>query len=302
MKYASVIVTFNRVKLLKKAIESVLQQTVKPEYIIILDNHSTDGTRDLMKQYKDDGKIIYIRTKENVGGSMGFYLGLAKAYLLGVDWISLSDDDAIFENHYFEKLIKKGQKHPEIQCFTGTVRSADNSLQLIHRRMLLSNSTLKEVPIAATQYDHDFCVDGFTFVGVFLSRDLISKVGMPEKDYFIWNDDAEYALRVRKVTPILNVSDATVYHLNNTKVTEKRFQPSWKEYYGIRNRIQMENKHSTNRIMLIPSNLLFITRRIIGMTVKNDHRRYFSYLFKQLVDGYADGIRGVTGKNEHYLP
>lgn len=139
MKYASVIVTFNRVKLLKKAIESVLQQTVRPEYIIILDNHSTDGTRNLMKQYKDDEKIIYIRTKENVGGSMGFYLGLEKACLLGVDWISLSDDDAIFEKHYFEKLIKKGQKHPEIQCFTGTVRSADNSLQLMHRRMLLSN-------------------------------------------------------------------------------------------------------------------------------------------------------------------
>ncbi|ASX21138.1 glycosyltransferase family 2 protein [Lactiplantibacillus plantarum] len=301
MKYASVIVTFNREALLGDAIESVLSQTVKPEYVIVLDNHSTDNTPTMMKKYANNKTVIYLRTKENVGGSMGFYLGLTKAYELGADWICLSDDDAIFEKHYFERIDKKIQSNSKVQCFTGTVRSPDNSIQLVHRRKLINTATVKEVPIASEAYKHDFNIDGFTFVGVLFSRKLIASAGLPEKDYFIWNDDAEYALRVRKLTKILNVSEATVYHYNNVTVQQK-FKPSWKEYYGIRNRIQMEHKHSTNRMMLIPSNLLFIARRLVGMTVKADHRPYFGYLLKQLKDGYLDGIKGISGKNMNYLP
>lgn len=301
MSYASVIVTFNRKDLLKKAINSVLTQTYAPTYVIVVDNHSTDGTDELMTTFASRKEIVYVRTSENVGGSMGFYLGLKRAYDLGTDWVSLSDDDAIFETHYFEKLLVASKQKPEVKCFTGTVRFPNETIQDVHRKKLLNTATLREKPIDQSRYAKNFWLDIFTFVGVLLAHDLIKTIGFPEKNYFIWNDDTEYSLRVAKQTRILNISDATVYHYNNVNVGQ-RFSPTWKEYYGIRNRLQMEKKHSSNRAWLIPSNCAFILRRLCGMILKKDHWKYSKYLFNQLKDGYRDGIKGVTGKNRKYLP
>ncbi|WP_163601117.1 glycosyltransferase [Fructilactobacillus sanfranciscensis] len=136
MSYASVIVTFNRKDLLKKAINSVLTQTYAPTYVIVVDNHSTDGTDELMTTFASRKEIVYVRTSENVGGSMGFYLG--------TDWVSLSDDDAIFETHYFEKLLVASKQKPEVKCFTGTVKSPNETIQDVHRRKLLNTATLRE--------------------------------------------------------------------------------------------------------------------------------------------------------------
>ena len=62
MNYASVIVTFNRKKILPQAIDSVLNQTVSPGKVIVVDNASTDGTDTLMKdKYNDNQKVEYIR-------------------------------------------------------------------------------------------------------------------------------------------------------------------------------------------------------------------------------------------------
>ena len=53
--YIPVIVTFNRKDKLITAIQSVLDQTIQPQKIVIVDNHSDDGTQDLVKKnYQDE--------------------------------------------------------------------------------------------------------------------------------------------------------------------------------------------------------------------------------------------------------
>lgn len=46
IEVAAVLVTYNRVALLKRAIDSLLKQSVELKYIVIVNNNSTDGTRD----------------------------------------------------------------------------------------------------------------------------------------------------------------------------------------------------------------------------------------------------------------
>ncbi|MGI5702881.1 glycosyltransferase [Escherichia coli] len=50
-KVIAIIVTFKRKHLLCKVIESILNQTVKPMEIIIIDNNSNDGTREVVKNF-----------------------------------------------------------------------------------------------------------------------------------------------------------------------------------------------------------------------------------------------------------
>ena len=67
VRITAFIVTYNRVEYLKKAIDSVLNQTCRDFELIILDNCSTDGTEEYVKSLNDD-RITYIRHEKNIGG------------------------------------------------------------------------------------------------------------------------------------------------------------------------------------------------------------------------------------------
>ncbi len=50
----AVIVTFNRLEKLKKALASYEKQTLLPEYIIVVDNASNDGTKEYLEEWKKE--------------------------------------------------------------------------------------------------------------------------------------------------------------------------------------------------------------------------------------------------------
>lgn len=81
-KYAEVIVTYNRKKLLKENIEALLNQTFKDHDILIIDNNSNDGTKEMVAEIQDK-RIKYYNTGKNLGGAGGFAFGLRKAIELG---------------------------------------------------------------------------------------------------------------------------------------------------------------------------------------------------------------------------
>ena len=65
-----IIPTYKRVKKLKRAIDSVLNQTFINWEIIIIDNHSDDGTKELIDNYKNPKiKILLIRNNGNIAKS-----------------------------------------------------------------------------------------------------------------------------------------------------------------------------------------------------------------------------------------
>ena len=63
-----VIPTCNRAGLLKRAVNSVVGQTYARLEIIVVDDASTDNTREIVRGFKDD-RIRYLRHDENRGGS-----------------------------------------------------------------------------------------------------------------------------------------------------------------------------------------------------------------------------------------
>ena len=73
---AAVVVTYNRKELLKEAIDALLMQSVAEADVLVVDNASTDGTKDYIADYIDQGQIIYINTGENLGGAGGFNFGI----------------------------------------------------------------------------------------------------------------------------------------------------------------------------------------------------------------------------------
>lgn len=301
--YIAVIVTYNRCAMLKESIDRLLKQTIIPQKIIVIDNASNDATQEYMEELTHSNELIdYQRMNENLGGSAGFYQGVKIASTkYSADWIALSDDDAFYEPDYFERIGEYSQSE-DVECYSGMVKSTDGSIQLEHRRRVQNGTTMQSVNVPAEEYQKpSFEVDQCTFVGFTFSTKLIDKIGLPEKDYFIWYDDSEYSLRIRQHSKIVNVNSAVIVH-HNGKVSGDTFVPSWKEYYGMRNQIAMGMKY-TKSVNTYRSYLrLVLIKKLLANLIKKDRQPYRKFMLKAIRKGYQDGISGSLGFNPDFYP
>ena len=96
-----VITTYNRKEFLLEAIKSIENQNFKNYEIIVIDDHSNDGTRELFK-YQDEIKYLYCDNHN--GPSVNRKKGLEIAQ--GEFIIFMDDDDFYTDNDFFENGIK----------------------------------------------------------------------------------------------------------------------------------------------------------------------------------------------------
>ncbi|MFZ8764731.1 glycosyltransferase [Enterococcus diestrammenae] len=305
--YGSVVVTFNRKDLLMEAIQSLLDQTIKPTKIIIVDNASTDGTvSELIEKFDVLNQKIFdlVELPENIGGAGGFKAGLDRCKLYNFDYVSVSDDDAMYQKDYFEKILNYADTHPQIRAYCGKVIYEDSTIQLTHkRRVLHSKSLLDEIVVPVEEYSQPtFSVDAVSFVGLVMDVKLISEIGLPLEEYFIWLDDFEYSLRIRSKTEIVCLTDAVIVHKTAFAADNHKYQYTWKEYYGVRNQIDLVKRHTKHPVISKVALEWKFWSRLAANYMKPKYSGYRNIRSKTLRDAHSDGKNGKIGKNSNYLP
>ena len=104
LRIAAAVVTYNRKELLAECVGALLEQTY-PVDILIIDNASTDGTRQELEELICQGKVQYINTGANLGGAGGFHVAVKEALIRKYDYICLMDDDTIPEKDALSALV-----------------------------------------------------------------------------------------------------------------------------------------------------------------------------------------------------
>lgn len=107
-KVSVIIPTYNRTKYLGDAIQSVLNQTFTDFEIIVVDDGSTDNTKDLVNSF-NDSRIRYIY-QENRGVSAAQNKGIESA---NSEYIGILGDDDMYLEHMLEKSVQALDEHPE---------------------------------------------------------------------------------------------------------------------------------------------------------------------------------------------
>lgn len=238
MKIAAVIVTYNRLELLREVLQAFDNQSRLPDYIIVVDNASNDGTKEYLQQWKNYGKgiqRIVVTSQSNLGGSGGFYLGTKKALEFSPDWIWASDDDAIPNVDVFEKLEKHidDLTDKEVSAVCTRVQT-DGVPDLTHRKNIKTTFfRMYQEPVSQEFYKNDFFyLDSISYVGIVMKTEVLKQVGLINKDFFIWQDDLEHSIRIGKTGKMICFPDMIVNH----KVTKADYiGVNWKTYYGYRN-------------------------------------------------------------------
>lgn len=297
-KITAVVVTYNRIELLKRAVNSLRKQTRKLDNIIVVNNGCTDGT----KEWLDAQTDLDVIHQDNVGGSGGFYRGIEHAYEKGYDWIWCMDDDVYPAENCLEILLSKNADGIGIICplrnqagkiFLSEVKkfNLSNPLKSLH------NQRLKEADLTGKE---SVDIEGIVFEGPLFKRDVVEKIGLPNKELFIFYDDSDYGYRaVVAGYRIIIVPQAILYKelfgQNESRASVIR-KGRWRIYYHIRNTAYFNKTYGTNFLVkYVRSFLLALKYDLAVLTNMPRNKKYDWSDMRLWMKAYSDGIHERLG-------
>lgn len=245
MKVIAVVVTYNRSQLLKRNIASLRKNS--PHAIIVVNNGSTDDTGEWLAEQTD----LIVITQANVGGSGGFYTGIQQAMERGADWIWCMDDDVfprpdclsnLLDHTASEEVgILAPRRLMEGNIFTNDFQAVNltNPFSSMYKKKLKKQVINKPVEILGTAFE-----------GLFIRKEAVEKIGLPNKDLFIFCDDTDYCLRaVLAGYKILYIPSALMdkeKFFSNDTWNERNKKKKWKRFYQIRNSTYLNHHYGRN--------------------------------------------------------
>ncbi|MDP2683739.1 MAG: FkbM family methyltransferase [bacterium] len=132
-KISVLMTAYNAEKYIGNAIESILKQSYKNFEFVVVDDKSTDGTLDIIKEYrKKDKRIKIISLKKNLGPSLTANFGLKN---INSQYLARMDADDISEIDRLEKQIVYLQDNPEISMLGGQCKLIDSEGCSIGRKL-----------------------------------------------------------------------------------------------------------------------------------------------------------------------
>ena len=109
------IVTYNSGRYIKRCLESVLGQRGPDIEVIVVDNNSTDGTRDILEQYED--RCAVTLNPRN----LGFAAAQNQAILRSRgNWVLTLNPDVLLMPYFIQALVEAGRNDPSVGTVCGT--------------------------------------------------------------------------------------------------------------------------------------------------------------------------------------
>lgn len=210
-KVAAIIVTYNRKELLMKNIQCILKQTAPDVDILVIDNASTDGTKELLQEtFAIGDQISYSNTGSNLGGAGGFSYGIRYAVENGYEYLWIMDDDTMPQENALKELLQADQL---LEGKYGFLSSYAKWVDGSPCEMNVPSVSLKWRNKIDMQFENGLMrLDSASFVSLFMKAEIVKKVGLPIKEFFIWGDDLEYTRRISKHYPCFFVYPSQVVH------------------------------------------------------------------------------------------
>ena len=112
MPLVSVIVpNYNHAPFLKQRIDSILNQSLQDFELILLDDCSTDNSREILSSYADNPHVTQIIFNETNSGSP-FAQWQKGIEIAQGEWIWIAESDDWADEHFLEELLREAQSHP----------------------------------------------------------------------------------------------------------------------------------------------------------------------------------------------
>lgn len=242
------ILNWNGWKDTAECIESLRKITYDNFKIVVIDNGSKGKDVDILAD-KFGNLITLIRINENLGYAEGNNVGIRYSLENGADYILLLNNDTIVAPDFLEKLISVAENQREFGIIGPMIyyyppRKNYEKIWCAggsFKKILGYTHHLKVNKIDEGQYYKAYTTDYVPGCAMLIKREVLSKIGMLDKDFFAYFEDLDFNLRAR-ASGFLSVivPHAHVWHKVSKSTQNKN---SFRKYLEIRNRIIFARKH-----------------------------------------------------------
>lgn len=321
-KVCVVIVTYGaRWKFLNQVLTRVISFN-NVFHIIVVNNASCYNLEDQIT----NPKVFVLNNVENEGSAGGYNRGISYAYnSVDCNFIWLLDDDNLPAENALDELFKhwetiigeNDQKalfcfRPDRQAHINIARGTnpemyylvpDNFLGFSLTRMFKNQLRKIKGKFKSSQKLPSNAVMPYVpYGGLIMHRQLITKIGFPNSDFYLYVDDSEYTYRITRtgakiyLIPSAGVMDIDISQGINYKKSLFRSQLldlwNFRTYYHVRNRIYFYSLVATrNKFMFSVNKVLYLGWLwIVSIIIdKKD-------IYRKLVGAVNDGLSGKLGK------
>ncbi|MDR0950759.1 MAG: glycosyltransferase [Candidatus Ancillula sp.] len=247
---AIAVVTFKRQQMLQDLLNSYLNLTVFPKFIVIVDNENSAETAKIVNNFKEEiskenVEVVYKPMEENTGGSGGFAKGAEIAYHSGAAWLWLMDDDVLVYPDSIKRIepILENSLEKDRRVVQPRRHNWDNSPFYWQYQFMVGLGIPN--PIAPSDFGEteEFKVmNTACFEGGFFHRSIVQEIGLPDARFFIYWDDTLYGYLASKITTPILIRDflmkraREISHIPLGRVRKLNSTSDMVRYYIMRNR------------------------------------------------------------------
>lgn len=273
-KVCAIIVTYNRLETLKTALAHILAQTVQPAAIIVVDNNSTDGTREYLASVQNEAvKCIFMNSNQGPAGGIckGMEYGLT---LQAFDYFWILDDDTFYEKNALTELLD-------------TIEGSGYTMLGLHGANIRMGKKVLVDPNIRLQSADYVMIDG-----AIIKADAVRTIGPVSARFFMMCEDDEYCMRLKKhgytIGILKNGADNRLFMGGGGRFTKSTL---WRGYYSARNHMIILKQYFSLLNLL---SYIGIQTKLLAAAALLAPDRFERVKLRLL--GIWHGIRGVYGK------
>ena len=245
------------------SLEKIITDNIK---IIVVDNKSTDNSIEEIEKNIND-KIILLRAEANDGFSAGNNIGIKYALENNADYVLLLNNDTIIEEDFLTPLVSFSNENKDCGCISCRIYyNAERN------KIWFDGGDFNPLICRAKHYrfnEEKSDINGINEAGfisgccMLIPTEVIKNIGFMDERYFLYVEDTEYSLRIKKGGYKLYWdSDHKIYH--KVSSTTKNIS-NMVQFYEIRNRLLLRDTYlnTFEKITTGIYNLFFYTYKVI---------------------------------------
>lgn len=251
-KITVIILTYNNIGDISNCISSVLSQTYHKYDVMVVDNASTDGTPEFIKNEFPQVKLI--ENEINLGYAGGNNVGFEKST---GKYIAVLNPDTVVDKNWLKELIQPMGRNPIIAVTVSKSLNYDNKDMIDDCGITLHFTGLsfaRGLLEKNERFNEPEYIGGLSGTGFLIRKEIIEKLGGFDQDFFMYCEDTELSWRIHFAGyKILYVPTSLFYHKHISEI------PSWKYFYLERNRYLMLLKHCSFKFLVLLAPALVLT-------------------------------------------
>ena len=277
------ITTYNSAEVLGLCLDSLRGQDYGPLELIVVDNASTDGTREILRPLEQTGQVLYNQTNLGFAAAQNQALGLASG-----EWVMSLNPDVLLSPNFISELVAAARMDSAVGMACGKLlrwkpgadppctKVVDSTGIYVLRNLRHLDRGSEELDQG--QYDEPAYVFGATGAAALYRRTMIEDISVAgefyDEDFFAYREDADVAWRAQlRGWRCVYTPRAVAWHVRRVTPSRRRVLPFFINWHSVKNRFLMRAKNISVPLylrLLLPITLRDAT--ILGYALLVDRR------------------------------